>query len=58
MLATDISTPIFISAPNCLYGWVSEVAKNGIFIKHPNMNSLSTGSSGIPNGWSVQNASI
>jgi hypothetical protein len=52
MLATDIS------ASHCLYRWVYNVASTGTFIKHPNMNSLSTGENGIPNGWSVQNASI
>jgi hypothetical protein len=52
MRATDIS------ASNCLTNWVYNVANNGTFIKHPNMNSLSTGKNGIPNGWSVQNASI
>ena len=28
----------------------------GTFVKHPNMTSLPTGSSGIPNGWTVQDA--
>lgn len=52
MLAADIS------ARYCLSTWVSGVANNGTFIKHPNMTSLPTGISGIPNGWSVQDESI
>ena len=48
MLATDISTS------NDLYEWVYGVASNGTFIKHPNMTSLPTGTSGIPSGWTVQ----
>lgn len=52
MLATDIS------ASACLDGWVSGVASTGTFIKHPNMTSLPTGASGIPAGWTVQDASL
>ena len=51
MLATDIS------ASNCLYSWTSGVASVGTFIKHPNMNDLPTGTSGIPYGWTVETAS-
>ena len=47
MLATDIS------APGCLDYWVLNVASNGIFTKHPDMTSLPSGDSGIPNGWTV-----
>ena len=47
MLATDIS------ATDCLYNWVIEVSSTGAFVKHPNMTSLPTGSSGIPTGWTV-----
>ena len=50
MLATNIR------AFGCLYNWVNGVANTGTFIKHPNMTSLSTGNSGIPKGWTVQNA--
>lgn len=50
MLATDIS------ASSCLSNWVYNVASTGIFVKHPNMTSLPTGTSGIPSGWTVQNA--
>ena len=49
MLATDIS------ASNCLYYWTYGVASTGTFIKHSNMTSLPTGSSGIPIGWTVVN---
>ena len=48
MLATDIS------ATNCLNGWVSGVSSTGTFVKDPNMTSLPSGVSGIPNGWTVQ----
>lgn len=51
MLATDVS------ASKCFYKWVWGVAGTGTFVKHPNMNSLPTGgTSGIPEGWTVQNA--
>jgi hypothetical protein len=49
MLATNIS------ASSCLYNWVLGVASNGTFVKHPQMTSLSIGSSGRPNGWTVEN---
>ena len=48
MLATDISVS------NCLYKWVNGVASSGTFVKHPQMTSLSSGVSGIPSGWTVQ----
>ena len=47
MLATDIS------ASSCLYSWVSGVASEGTFTKHPQMTSLPSGSDGIPNGWTI-----
>ena len=49
MLATDIS------ARHCLGSWVSEVAATGTFVKNPAMNSLPTGTDGIPSGWTVVN---
>jgi hypothetical protein len=49
MLATDIS------ASNCLTNWLSGVASTGTFVKHPDMTSLQSGASGIPNGWIVVN---
>ena len=47
-LATDIS------ALNCTYNWVENVASTGTFIKNPNMSSWTTGISGIPENWTVQ----
>ena len=47
MLATNIG------ATNCLNNWVSGVSSTGTFVKHPNMTSLPTGSSGIPTGWTA-----
>ena len=50
-LATDIS------AYNCVTDWVHNVASNGTFTKAANMSSWTTGDSGIPTGWTVQDAS-
>lgn len=50
MLATDIS------ASGCLDRWVYNVASTGTFVKHPDMTTLPTGTSGIPSGWTVLNA--
>lgn len=47
MLATHI--PSY----TCLDYWVMGVSSTGTFVKHPNMDSLPTGESGIPNGWTV-----
>ena len=52
MLATNVS------ASRCLYNWVYDVSSTGTFVKHPDMNSLPTGTSGIPEGWAVENAVI
>ena len=49
MLATDIS------ASGCLKNWVSGVASTGTFTKAAAMTSLPTGTSGIPEGWTVVN---
>ena len=49
MLATDIS------ANNCLTLWVEGVASTGTFTKAAAMTSLTTGVSGIPEGWTVKN---
>ena len=48
MLATGIS------ATNCLNSWVDGVASSGTFVKHPDMTSLPSGTSGIPEGWNVE----
>ena len=50
MLATDIS------AYGCLEYWVEGVASTGTFVKNPDMTSLPSGESGIPDGWTVENA--
>lgn len=50
-LATDIS------ATNCTTNWVASVSPTGTFIKDSNMSSWTTGISGIPSGWTVQDAS-
>lgn len=51
-LATDIS------ASDCTENWVKNVSSTGTFIKHPNMteNDWSRGTSGIPEGWVVEDA--
>ena len=48
MLATDIS------ATRCLADWLYRVSSTGTFVKHPDMTSLPSGSSGIPKGWTVE----
>ena len=46
-----------ISASNCTGSWVGGVASTGTFVKASSMTSWSTdSSSGIPTGWTVQNA--
>ena len=47
-LATDIS------ATNCTSNWLNNVAASGTFVKDETMTSWSTGTSGIPSGWTVQ----
>ena len=49
-LATDIS------ANFCTQEWVRGVASSGTFVKNPNMSNWPSGASGIPNGWTVQDA--
>ena len=49
-LATDIPTSY------CTNNWVSGVASRGTFVKNPNMTSWTTGTNGIPSGWTVQDA--
>lgn len=51
MLATNIS------ASNCLYNWLYRVSSTGTFTKAKEMESLPTGSSGIPSGWTVEDYS-
>ncbi len=49
-LATDISDYL------CTETWVSSVAPTGTFVKDANMSSWTTGESGIPSNWTVQDA--
>lgn len=49
-LATDIS------ATGCTSYWVEYIASKGTFVKNPDMTSWTTGASGIPTGWTVQDA--
>lgn len=50
-LATDIS------ATDCTSLWVQGVSsQTGTFVKSSSMSSWTTGKSGIPSGWTVQNA--
>ena len=43
-----------ISASNCLTDWVDGVSSTGTFVK-PASTNYPSGSSGIPNGWTVEN---
>lgn len=49
-LATDIT------ASDCTLSWVDGVASSGTFVKAASMTGWTTGSNGIPNNWTVQNA--
>ena len=49
-LATDIS------ASACTTSWLNAVAATGTFIKDASMSSWTTGTAGIPSGWTVQDA--
>ena len=48
MLGVDISN-------TSLKYWVENVAPTGTFVKHPDAN-IPTGTSGIPDGWTVETA--
>lgn len=45
-----------ISASDCTYDWVYNVASTGTFVKAPGMTSWTTDTNGIPTGWTVENA--
>ena len=45
-----------ITASNCTTGWVADVAPTGTFVKNVIITSWPTGASGIPQGWTVQDA--
>lgn len=47
-LATDIS------ATDCTTAWVKGVSATGTFVKSANMAGWTTGTSGIPTGWTVE----
>lgn len=49
-LATDIS------ATDCTYDWLNGVRNTGTFVKSANMSGWTTGTSGIPAGWTIENA--
>jgi len=49
-LATDIS------ASSCTTGWLIGVASSGTFVKAASMSSWTTGTSGIPDGWTEETA--
>ena len=49
-LATDKT------AANCTLEWLVGVSSTGTFIKNKDMTDWTTGSSGIPSGWTVQDA--
>lgn len=57
MLATDISTfpPVANLSPieQCLVDWVYNIETNGVFYKHPEMESLPIGRHGVPDGWDI-----
>jgi hypothetical protein len=42
-------------ATECLSNWLSGVASNGTFVKNSENNSLPSGESGIPIGWTEEN---
>lgn len=43
-----------ISATDCTTDWVTGVANTGTFVKTANMENWTTGTSGIPVGWTVE----
>lgn len=49
-LATDIS------ATGCVSNWLNQVSSTGTFVKNASMNNWPSGASGIPNNWTVENA--
>lgn len=45
-----------ISARECTYNWVYNVPEGGTFVKNAAMTGWTTGTSGIPSGWTVVDA--
>ena len=46
------------SSSNSTSNWLNGVSSTGTFVKHPNASFWSTGVSGIPDGWTVQDATV
>lgn len=46
-----------ISATDCTTDWVKNVSSSGTFTKKTSMNNWTTGASGIPSNWTIQDAS-
>ena len=49
-----LGTNIYSSGNNCLNGWVSGVSATGTFVKSKDATWNVTGTSGIPDGWTVE----
>ena len=45
-----------ISATQCTYKWLDGVSSSGTFVKSSSMSGWSSGVSGIPTNWTIQNA--
>ena len=54
-LATGINGYSGMTLEDCTSGWLQNVSATGTFTKAASMNDWSTGASGIPSGWTVQN---
>lgn len=47
-----------ISATDCTSNWLAGVAATGAFVKDASMSSWSTGTSGVPSGWTVSDNTV
>ena len=45
-----------IRALNCTGDWTAIVSRSGTFVKNATMEDWRRGFSGIPNGWTIENA--
>ena len=52
-LSTYVLQPT--SADDCTYYWLNGVAATGTFTRAESMEDWTTGASGIPSGWTVNN---
>ena len=55
-----VKTPLvynYSAIGNIFSNWMSGVSETGTFVKHPNMTAWLTGANGIPDGWTVIDAS-